>query len=82
MSFTQLASGPTFVKSKQTTLFTESQEIKESRQKKAKVTFAKPKVKVAQTEKAATAEGDFVKKGGKVDREKKEKEQRLKEQVD
>ena len=37
---------------------------------------------MAQTEKAATAEGDFVKKGGKVDREKKEKEQRLKEQVD
>ena len=35
--------GPTFVKSEKQTLLTEEHDIQQSRQKKAKVTFLKPK---------------------------------------
>ena len=42
-----MTSGPNFVKSTATTLFSEEADILNSRHKRAKVTFAKPKPKAA-----------------------------------
>ena len=74
-----IASGPTFVKSTATTLFEDEENIKYSRQKKAKVTFAKPRAKqVAE----AGADENFVRKDSQVNRDKKDKLAKLEGQVD
>lgn len=76
-----MTSGPNFVKSKATTLFTEEADILNSRHKRAKVTFAKPKAKAADAIKPTSTEENFVRKGSKVEKEKKEKLQKLEDQV-
>lgn len=72
---TQIASGPVFVKSTTTTLFDEENDIRNSRQKKAKVTFAPKKSVPLLTTTAPdkhNPDDNFVKKGASntVDREK------------
>ena len=54
-SLVSLSNAPNFVKSTTRTLLTEEADIKQSRQKKAKVTFAKPKPKVVTTKPAEAA---------------------------
>ena len=73
-----LASAPVFVKSAQTPLFKEEEDIRESRARRAKVTFAKPKSKTTMTKDPTD---NFVKKGNRLEREKQEKMERLEEQV-
>ena len=67
-----IASGPVFIKSAQTTLLTEEHDIRQKRQMKAKVTFAKPKPKAQEEQKkpqnASSSKDNFVKIGSKTDR--------------
>ena len=76
----QIASGPVFVKSTTTTLFDEENDIRNSRQKKAKVTFA-PKKSAPLLSTATDQDDNFVKNKGAsntvVDRQKNEKIKKL-----
>lgn len=78
-----IASGPVFVKSTTTTLFDEENDIRNSRQKKAKVTFAPKKPAPLLTTATDNKDDNFVKKGASntVDRQKNEKIRKLEDQV-
>lgn len=78
--------GPTFVKSEKQTLLTEEHDIQQSRQKKAKVTFLKPKKPQPAPEKkpaAPASDENFARKGARTAAQKQDyaKVQKLEESV-